>query len=224
MNRQELDRRHAETLQILDRLGVRHSCITAAQIVGDERVGLGKALDVRLVHDRAMPGRSRAPILSPVEERVDDDALGHERRAVEIVARGFRRHEVIREDRLVPVPRPVDRLRVRIEQQLGWVAPRALFRRPRSVHPEAVALSGLHIRQVTVPAQCRALGQVEPCFGALFVKETQLDAFGSFGKHREIGANPVKRRAERRVMPRPGPHRAEMVAQSGHGSGLRAQG
>ena len=42
------------------------------------------------------------------------------------------------------------------------------------MHSEPVALSGLHVRQVTVPAQRRALGQVEPCLGALLVSDGVL--------------------------------------------------
>ena len=61
--------------------------------------------------------------------------------------------EVIREDRLVPVPRAVDRLGVRIEQQLGGIAPLPLLRLPRAVHAEAVALPGPTSGQVAVPAE-----------------------------------------------------------------------
>ena len=71
MHGQKLDGRHAEALQILDRLGVRHAGIGAAQLVGDERVRLGEALDVRLVDDGLVPRRLRPAVLSPVEERVD---------------------------------------------------------------------------------------------------------------------------------------------------------
>ena len=61
--------------------------------------------------------------------------------------------EVVREERLVPLPRAVDRLGVRIEQQLRRVAPVPLVGRPRAVHAKAVALPGLHVGQVAVPAR-----------------------------------------------------------------------
>ena len=61
---------------------------------------LGEALDVRLVDDGPMPRRPRPAILPPVEERIDDDALRHEGRAVEIVARRSRARRTDRETRL----------------------------------------------------------------------------------------------------------------------------
>ncbi len=222
MHGQKLDGRHAEPLQILDRLGVRHAGIRAAQLVGDERVRLGEALDVRLVDDGLVPRRLRPAVLSPVEERVDDDALRHERRAVEIVAGGFWFREVIRKDGLVPVPLAVNRLRIGIEQQLGGIGPRAALRRPGPVHPKAVALPRLHVGQIAVPAERRSLGQVDAHFGALVVEETQLDALRGFGEHREVRADSVEGRAERRVVTGPDAHRGEMVSHGG--SGLRAQG
>ena len=166
MDRQQLDGGHAEPLQIFDRLRVGHAGIPAAELVGNEGVRLGEAPDVRFVDDGAVPRRSRPAILAPVEERIDDDALGHERRAIEIVARRFRFCEVIRKDRFVPVPWTVDRFRIRIEQQLGRIAPRALVRRPGTMHSETVALAGFHVGQVAMPAEGGPLWQVEARFRA----------------------------------------------------------
>ena len=89
----------------------------------------------------SLSGTSRRAVVAPVEVRVVHDRPGHERRAVVVVARVLVA-EVVREARLVPVDLALDRLGVRVEQQLGRVAPLAALRLPRAVDPVAVALPG----------------------------------------------------------------------------------
>jgi hypothetical protein len=50
------------------------------------------------------------------------------------------------------------------------------------VDSEAVSLAGPHVRQVSVPAECRRLGQVYAGFMILIVEQAQLDARGGFRK------------------------------------------
>jgi hypothetical protein len=48
------------------------------------------------------------------------------------------------------------------------------------VHAEAVTLTWLHIGQVSVPAEGRALWQFDPRGLSLLVEEAQLDPLGHF--------------------------------------------
>ena len=82
---------------------------------------LGEAADVRLVDDGAVP-RHRPPVrlAVPVEIRIDDHALRHERRAValvegQVVAVGA---DGVAEAGRIPRQLADVRARVRIEQQL----------------------------------------------------------------------------------------------------------
>src|SRR3712207_7381427 len=65
-------------------------------------VQLGEPLDVRLVDERLVVGDRQPPVTLPVEERVDDHALGHVRRGVLVVA-AVLVAEVVAEQRLVPL-------------------------------------------------------------------------------------------------------------------------
>ncbi len=90
MNRQQFDGGDSEVLQVLDRDRMRETGVGAAQLLRNVRVRAAESLDVRFVHDRAMPRRVRLPIVAPVEEGIDDDAPGDERRAIEFVLRVLR--------------------------------------------------------------------------------------------------------------------------------------
>ena len=151
---------------MLDDRGVREAGVGAAQLLGHVGVQLGEALDVGLVDDRLVVGDVGPAVALPVEERVDDDAVRHVRRGVVVVARvGVA--EVVAEQRLVPVDLAAGRLGVGVEQQLGGVAAQALAGVLRAVHAVAVALAGLHLRQVAVPDVGVDLGQLDPGLGAV---------------------------------------------------------
>ena len=137
VHRQQLDRRDAERGQVLDRGRVREAGVRALDVLGDERVLAGVALDVRLVEDRLAPRRGGRRVVAPVEAVGDDDAARHVRRGVARV--GARR--VGRHDR----PRHVgggdvagDRAGVRVDQELVRVEPQAVVGNPGPVRAEAV--------------------------------------------------------------------------------------
>ena len=156
-------------------------------------MSLREPLDVRFVDDRAVPGCARAAILPPVEERIDHNALRHERSAVEIVARRLGVGEVIGKDGLVPVPRSVDGFRVRIHQELGRIAPQPLVGGPRPMDPESVALARFHVRQVAMPAECGGV-QVSrrvPRRRSCRTSRVRLARAG-FGKDGEVRSHPVE--------------------------------
>ena len=190
---------------MLDHHRVREPRVAAAQLLGDVRVGDGEALDVGLVDHRLVVGDARVPVAAPVEERVDDHGLRHERRRVGVVAL-VRAAEGVAEHRLVPLHRPVEGLRVGVDQQLVRVAAQALGGVVRTVHPVPVTLPRLHRRQVAVPDEAVDLAERDARLGARLVEQTQLDAFGHLGEDREVRARAVVARAQRVGATRPRPH------------------
>ena len=71
-----------------------------------------------------------------------------------------------------------------------------LQRRPvlgvvRAVHPVAVALAGLHLRQVGVPDERVDLEQLDARLAAVVVEQAELDALGDLAEEREVRAGAV---------------------------------
>ena len=204
VDRHQLDGRDPEAGEVLDDGGVGDARVRAAHLLGHRRVELGEALHVGLVDDRVVHPVVRRAVVAPVEERVDDDGARHVRRAVGRVHL-VRIVEVVGEAGRVPVDLAVDRLGVRVEQQLGRVAPQALVGLPGPVHPVAVALAGPDVGQVGVPAVAVDLGERDPDLGEVAVgpEQAQLDALGDAGEEREVGPGAVVGRAERVRRARP---------------------
>ncbi len=160
-------------------------------------MGLRHALDVRLVdHRLVVRGGARRAVGGPLEERVDHDA-GHgvaervdaRRRAPpggQVVG-----VQVVGEQRLAEVERAVERLAVRVEQQLARVAAVPGRRVPRPVHPEAVALARCDCGQVAVPDVAVDLVEVDALLAAVLADQAEFDAFGDLREQREVGARPV---------------------------------
>ena len=198
VDRHQLDGRHAERAEVLDDGRVGERGVRAADVVGDVGMEHRQTPDVGLVDDRLVHLVTRRAVVGPVEERVADHRARHVRRAVGGVGL-VRRVELVREAGLVPVDVAVDRLGVRVEQQLGGVAPQALLRVPRAVDPVAVALARADVGEVGVPAVAVDLAHLDahlgqPLFGVL--EQAQLDAFGDAAEQGEVGARPVVVRAE----------------------------
>ena len=141
--------------------------VGAAQFLGDAGMRLRHALDVRLVDHRLVVRRARRAVGSPVEERVDDHAghgvaqrVDHRRGAAGRPGRcGL---QVVGVQRLGEVEVAVERLAVRVEQQLARIAAVPGRRIPRAVHPEAVPLARGDGRQVGVPDVAVDLVEVDP--------------------------------------------------------------
>ena len=86
VDRQQLDGRHAQGLDVVDHRLLPHAGIGAAQSFGNGRVELGETLDVRLIDEGLLPRREGRPgCAAPVEIGVDHHAFGHEGRAVPLV-------------------------------------------------------------------------------------------------------------------------------------------
>ena len=194
----QLDGRHAEGAEVVDDHRVSERGVRPAEVVGDVGVGDRQAPHVGLVDDRLVHLVTGWAVVGPVEERVTDHRSRHVRRAVGGVGL-VRRIELVPEARLVPVDVALDHLGVRVEQQLGRVAPEALLRVPRAVDPIAVALAWADVREVRVPAVAVDLAHLDADLGQALLgvlEQAQLDAFGDAAEQREVGARPVVVRAE----------------------------
>ena len=199
MDGQQLDGRHAERQQMLDRRWARQPRERPALVGGHRRMRGGEALHVDLVHDRLVPGGARRPIAGPVERRVDDDGARRERRAVVVVPPQIRGGiaEPIAVQRLVPYDITVDGAGVGVEQQLARVEAMSLLRRERPMDAIAVALARTDPGDVAVPAVRRDFRQHETRLGAGRVEQAELDAIRVLGEEREVRPLGVWGRAER---------------------------
>ena len=161
MHGQQFDRGHAELGEVLDDHRVREARVGAAHRLGDERVVLRHALDVRLVNDRLVVRRPGRTVVAPVEVRVDDQGVRHVTCRVIVVALvgGV---EPVAEQRLGPVDAVRDRLRVRVDEQLVRVAAQAALGVVRAVHAVAVALAGADAQQVAVVDEAVHLLEADP--------------------------------------------------------------
>ena len=159
---------------MLDDRGVRDGGVGAADVLRNVWMRLGQTLDVGLVDDRVGVLVAGRAIDAPVEVRVDHHRLGHAGGGVVVVA-AVGIAEVVAEHRLIPFDRPIDRLRVGIEDELGRVASVPGGRVVRPVHPVAVALSRLDVGDEAVPDEPVDLGQRQPGLAAVGVEQAQLN-------------------------------------------------
>ena len=202
VHRHQLDRGDAQPLQVRDDRRVGQAQVGPALLLGHDRMLLGQPADVRLVDDGLVVRGPRRPVQAPVEVRVDHHRARHVRRGVGVVA-PVRVAELVGEHRLAPGDVAVDRLGVRVEQQLGRVAALPGGRVVGPVHPVAVALAGADAGQVAVPDEPVHLAQVDPALVAVVVEQAQLDPLGYLGEQREVGPGPVIGGPERIAVARP---------------------
>ena len=209
VHRHQLDRGDAEPLQVRDHRRVGQAQVGAALLVGDDRVLPGQAADVRLVDDGLVVGDARRPVQVPVEVRVHHDRARDVRRGVGVVP-PVRVPELVGEHRLAPVDAALDRLGVRVEQQLVRVAALPLGRVVRAVHPVPVPLARADAGQVPVPDEPVHLVQVDPRLGAVVVEQAELDPVGYLGEQPEVGPGSVIGGTQRVAVARPYGSRRQM--------------
>ena len=211
VHRQQLDGGHAERLEVLERRLRREPGIRAANVLAHIRMTLRESLDVHLVDRDLVPRMLGRPVVLPVEPGIDDDALGdgaHIVLPVHVQVRVVCTARDIGEDIPgVPVDRPLDRLRVGIDQQLVRVEAVAGDRVVRAVDTVPVPLAGADTRDVAVPVERFALALLDARLVVLRVEETELDALGVLGEEREVRTVSVPRRAERERLAGPDLHR-----------------
>ena len=192
----QLDRGDAERRQVLDDGRVGHAHVGAAELLGDVRVLHGQALDVGLVDDALVVLVIGRTVEAPVEVGVDDNRRHRVPERV-LVVEAVGVTEVVGEEGLAAVDLPVDRLGVGVEQELDGVAAVAGGGVVRTVHAVAVALAGLHVREVDVPDVGVDLGQLDARLGVVVLEQAQLDAIGGLREQREVRAGAVELGAER---------------------------
>ena len=125
MHREQLDRGDAELLEVRDRVVGGEAGVGPAQVLAHAGALHREALDVGLVDHRLVPRGAQPAVALPVEARVDDDALRDRVGVVLVVGlevgvllagRHVRQHVAgVEQDRAL------DRLGVRVEQQLARV-------------------------------------------------------------------------------------------------------
>src|SRR6185369_11861444 len=87
VDRHDLNRRYAQTLQKLDNGGGGESGIGAAQMGGHIGMAHRETFYVKLINQRVMPRNPGRSVIAPRECRVDYSVFGHPRRIVAAVKR-----------------------------------------------------------------------------------------------------------------------------------------
>jgi hypothetical protein len=120
VDRQELDRRDAEPLEMIDHRARAQAAIGAAPFRRHVRALLGQAFDVRLVDDGVFPRDARRLVASRDGGLVDHHRLRHAAGIVVPVERqiGAGVPGAIAEMRIAPHQAAGERFRVRVDQQL----------------------------------------------------------------------------------------------------------
>ena len=224
VDRQQLDRGDAEGREVLERRLGGEAGVGASQLLGNPLHQLREALHVQLVDDGLVPRTRRRTIFLPVERIVGHDRLRDRGRVVLVVPLeiGVLAAGNVGEDvPVAPEDRALDRLRVRVDQQLGGVEAVTLLGRPGTVDAVAVALPGPDPRQVAVPVERRALRQLVAGLAIVLVEEAELDLLGVLGEEREVRALAVPPRAKRKQLPRPDPHASGRLSLPPGEAGLR---
>src|SRR6185503_14548491 len=152
------------------------------------------------------PGAAERDVALPVEPLVDHDAVRDRGGRVAGVRLVLLAREVREGARAVVRDRPVDRLRVRVDQELCGIEPVSRARIPGAVHPVAVALARADAGQVGVPDVRRLLCDGDALLAALVVEQAELHALGVLAVEGEVRPVPVPGRAEGERPP--GPDRA----------------
>ena len=217
VHRHELHRGDPEALQVRDHRRVGQPGVGAALCRRDLRMAQGQPAHMRLVDDRLVVRGLRGPVVAPVEERVDDHVLRHVQRAVGRVALPGVGKLVV-EQGLVPADVALDRLAIRVEQQLGTVAAQPALRIMGSVHAVAIPLPRGDTGQVAVPYEAVDLGQLDPGLAeraasvAGLVEQAELYTFGDLGEKGEVRAPSVPCRTKRVWRSRPDTHSPPLAA------------
>ena len=127
---QQLHRRDAERLEMIERRLAHQAEIRAAQILGDAGMTPREATDVQLVDDRVLPRRPRADDRRPRRTRRRPRRRAAPTPRCPIVAlSGLAEAES--EERIVPPHPAADRPRIGVDHELGRVETMPERRRPR---------------------------------------------------------------------------------------------
>src|SRR5215470_2069208 len=119
VDRQKLDRRDPQRLDIVDHLFLAETGKGSPQILGHLGMLLRESLEMNFVDDRIIPGNTFvASGFSPLETGVNHDTLRHERSTVPFIKSEIvRRFHLVAEQGRVPNEFPGMTISVRIEQE-----------------------------------------------------------------------------------------------------------
>ncbi|MNM24079.1 hypothetical protein D3C81_345030 [compost metagenome] len=200
MDRQQLDARHAQFLDVLEQFVVGQPGEGAAQVFRDCRVAHADALGVGFVEDRAFPGDLHTLVAPPGECRVDDLALGHEGRAVALVERqvAVGVADGVAEQRLGPFKASDQLLGVGIDQQLVGVETVAVRGLIGAIYPIAIDQARVRVRQVAMVDLVGVFGQFDALdlVFAAGVEQAQFDLGGVGREQGEVDAQAIPVGAE----------------------------
>src|SRR5580692_150507 len=145
--------------------------VGAPEVRRDLRMAHAESSDMALVHHGLVPGDAQRVVITPLKPGVGDHRPGNEGRAVRVVADAIVTAEVVAIDGAVPSDLAVQRLGVRVLQQLGRIAAQSGIGVMRSVYAVAVALSRTYSGKEAVPDVTVRLGHVQPLLVASAVVE-----------------------------------------------------
>ncbi len=155
-----------------------------------------------------MPLPARRAVLAPGEGRVHHPALGHESGVVAGIERevSLGVADAVAEMGVGPPERAVERLGIRVEQQLVVVEAVAALGLVGPVDPVAVELARAHLGEVGVPDLVGVLGHhhARDLAVAGLVEQAQLHPLGVLGEQCEVDAHAVPGRPQ--GIGRAGPH------------------
>src|ERR1700720_1396382 len=150
----------------------------------------GDAAHLHLDYDRFFPWGLGTPILAPGESGFDHPALGDVARIIAPVKRQVlpRAPKLRTEDRVGPAKPALQRLGVRIDQQLVRIEPMPVRRIKGSVNTVAVKQVRPSVRQVGVPDLVGIFRKHDArlLLAARAVEQAQLDFFGMRRKNRKV--------------------------------------
>ena len=179
-----------------DRGLVRQPGVAAAQAGRHPWVAFGEPLDVHLVDDRVGVAAPHRPAVGPVERPIHDDAARYVPGGIQrarLVGVVHRVAEHLRPERDLSADLPG----VRIEQQFRRVATQATGCVVRARHAISVSLPGADAPDEAIPDARVIARQREPGLGACAVEQAQRHRVGHPGRHGEVRATGLGRRAQR---------------------------
>ena len=194
VHRQQLHGRHPEPDQVLHRRRMRQPRVGPPQRLRYPGMPRREALHVQLVDHGLAHRPPRRAIVPPVEAPRAHDRPRDEARAVEPVPLPLVVEQLHRRS---PLDLPLDRARVRIDEQLRRIAQHPPLRLERPMDPEPVPLPDPTPGEEAMPDPPFPPAQPVPRLEPLLVEQTQLHPFRHQGEHGEPNPTLDGRRAQR---------------------------
>src|SRR4029079_3892189 len=198
---------------MFDDFGRRESGIGAAQVFGDIRVSRGISVYMHFVDDRLIRRRAQQLVAAPGERLIDHDTFGYKAGVITIVEGeiGLWITDPVPEQRIRPVDIAGNRLRVRIDQDLGGVESEADFGLVQAMHRVPVQWSGPYLGEVAGPDEISAFFDPNAVRFLRTIRspeQTELHRRRIFREQRKIHSLAVPRRSQGIGTPRPDSHSA----------------